>query len=98
MAREAAEAEEARAEGEFDWSVVVHLPSRDLAADLADRLSAEGVSVTRRWRYVVAGAATEERAEELADRLRSELPDDAEVRVEVDLSDLPHRPLQFLSF
>jgi hypothetical protein len=97
-AREAAEVEEAQAEGDFDWHVVVHLPSRDHAADLAHRLSAEGIDVTRRWRYVVAGAPTEERAGELADRLRGELPDDADVRVEVDLSDVAHSPLQFLSF
>ena len=97
-AREEAEAQEARIEGEFDWRVVARLPGRDLAADLARRLVAEGVPVTRRWRYVVAGALTEERAQELADRLRSELPDDADVRIDVDLSDLPRGPLQFLPF
>jgi hypothetical protein len=97
-AREASEVEEARTEGEFDWHVVVRLPSRDLAADLARRLSEERIDVTRRWRYVVAGAPTEERAGELADRLRAELPDDADVRMEVDLSDVPRSPLQFLSF
>ena len=57
-AREAAEAEKARSEGSFDWHVVVHLPGRDAAAELADRLSREGVAVRRRWRYVVAGVAT----------------------------------------
>jgi hypothetical protein len=97
-AREAAEAQEARAEGEYDWHVVVHLPGRDLAVELADRLSAEGIPVTRRWRYVVASVVTEERAQELADRLRSELPGDADVRIEVDLSDLARSPLQFLPF
>jgi hypothetical protein len=97
-AREEAEAQEARIEGEFDWRVVARLPARDLAADLARRLAADGVPVTRRWRYVVAGALTEERAQELADRLRSELPDDADVRIDVDLSDLPRGPLQFLPF
>jgi hypothetical protein len=97
-AREAAETREARDEGEYDWQVVVHLPGRDLAAELADRLSAEGIPVTRRWRYVVARAVTEERAQELADRLRSELPEDADVRIEVDLSDVARSPLQFLPF
>jgi hypothetical protein len=98
QAREAAEAREARAEGEYDWHVVVHLPGRDLAVELADRLSAGGIPVTRRWRYVVASAITEERAQELANRLRSELPGDADVRIEVDLSDLARSPLQFLPF
>ena len=96
-AREAAEAEEARAEGRSDWQVVAHLPGRDQAADLAERLARDGVPVRRRWRYVVADALTEERAQELAGRLRGELPD-ADVRIEVDLSDAAKSPLQFLPF
>ena len=97
-AREVAEAAEAEREGVYDWSVIVHVPGRDAAAELADQLAAEGVDVMRRWRYVVAGVPTEERAQELADRLRSELPADADVRVEVDLSDVERSPLQFLPF
>jgi hypothetical protein len=97
-AREAAELEEARREGSFDWQVVVHLPGWDMAAELADRLSREGVPVRRRWRYVTAGVATEERARELADRLLAELPEAADVRIEVDLSDVTRSPLQFLPF
>jgi hypothetical protein len=97
-AREASEAREAAAEGRYDWEVVVHLPSRDEAVELAGRLEDEGVPVRRRWRYVSAGAPSEERANELADRLRSEVPDGAEVRVEVDLSDVERSPLQFLPF
>ncbi|MGH3079304.1 MAG: hypothetical protein ACRDPZ_14130 [Gaiellaceae bacterium] len=97
-AREAAEAVEAEVEGRYDWHVVVNAPGRGAAVELAGRLAAEGLDVTRRWRYVVAGVPTEERAEELAARLRSELPEDAEVRVEVDLSDVERSPLQFLPF
>jgi hypothetical protein len=97
-AREAAEADEAWAEGSYDWMVAVRLPARDEAKELAARLAAEGVPVARRWRYVVAGALTEERAEELAERLRSELPDDAEVRIEADLSDVAGAPFQFVGF
>jgi len=97
-AREAAEEEEVRVEGRFDWEVVIRLPGRDAAVELADRLAAEGIPVVRRWRYVVAGAVTEEEALELSERLRQELPEDAGVRVEVDLSDLPRGPLQFLPF
>ena len=65
--------------------------------ELAERLAQDGVPVRRRWRYVVADALTEERAQELAGRLRSELPD-ADIRVEVDLSDVAKSPLQFLPF
>jgi hypothetical protein len=97
-ARDAAEAEEARAEGRYDWEVVVYLPSRDEAMELAARLEGEGIPALRRWRYVVAGAVSEEEAFALADRLRAELPEDADVRVEVDLSDVERGPLQFLPF
>jgi hypothetical protein len=97
-ARVATEAEEARREGRFDWEVVIQLPGRAEAVDLAKRFEAEGIPTRRRWRYVVAGAVTEEDALELADRLRSELPEDADVQVDVDLSDLPRGPLQFLPF
>ena len=96
--RAAAETREAEIEGAYDWHVVVHLSGRGDAVDLADQLSAEGIPITRRWRYVVAGAITEEHAQELADRLRSELPGDVDVRVEVDLSDVTRSPLQFLPF
>jgi muconolactone delta-isomerase len=96
-AREAAEAAEAEREGHYDWHVVVHLPSRGEAAELAERLAVEG-QVTRRWRYVSVGVVTEERAEELAERLASELPEGSDVRVEVNLSDVAHSPLQFLPF
>jgi hypothetical protein len=98
VAREAAEAEEAWREGSFDWTVAVQLSSRDRAKELAASLSAEGVPVARRWRYVVAGALTEERAEQLADRIRAELEDDEDARIEADLSDVAGSPLQFLSF
>jgi hypothetical protein len=97
-AREAAESAEAEREGVYDWSVVVHLPGRGAAAALADVLSGEGLDVTRRWRYVVAGVPTEERAQELVERLRAELPEEADIRVEVDLSDVTRSPLQFLPF
>jgi hypothetical protein len=97
-ARERAEAREAELEGEYDWHVVIHMPGRDEAAELADRLQHKGVPVTQRWRYVIASALTEERAEELAERLRSELPDEVDIRIDVDLSDVARSPLQFLPF
>jgi hypothetical protein len=96
--REAAEAHEAEIEGEYDWHVVVHAPSRSDALELSERLRAEGLPVRRRWRFVTVGVLTEERGVELAERLRSELPGEADVRIEVDLSDVAHSPLQFLPF
>ena len=97
-AREAAEVWEAEVEGAYDWHVVVHLPHRDDAVVLAERLAAEGRPVRRRWRYLVADAVTEEDAQKLAGRIHSEVPGDADVRIEVDLSDLARSPLQFLPF
>jgi len=97
-ALEASEARAAELEGRYDWEVVVQLPSRSLAIDTAQRLTEDGMPVRRRWRYIAVGAPTEDRAQELAERLRSELPDEAEIRVEVDLSDVERSPLQFLPF
>jgi hypothetical protein len=97
-AREAEEEREAEREQSYDWQVVVHLAGRDDAVELARRLEAEGLPVARRWRYVVVGVVTEERAEELAGRLRAEVPDDAEVTVEADISDVELPPFQFVGF
>jgi hypothetical protein len=92
-AREAAEAREAEAEGAYDWQVVVHTRGRDEAVELAEHLGSEGLPVAQRWRYVVVGVLTEERAEELAERLRTEL-DDADISVEANV-EVP--AFQFLS-
>jgi hypothetical protein len=97
-AREAAEVREAELEGTYDWHVVIHAPRRDDAVVLAERLAADGLPVRRRWRYLIADVVSEEDAQELADRLRSEVPDGTDVRVDVDLSDLARSPLQFLPF
>jgi hypothetical protein len=96
--REAAERREAAEEGEFDWHVVTELPSRESARDLQRKLSDEGLPATRRWRYVTVGAVTEERADELAERLRTELGDSAEVWVDAHLDDDAFRPFQFIGF
>lgn len=96
--REAAEAQEARAEGVYDWRVLAELARREGARELADRLAAEGLPAKRRWRYVSVGAVTEERAEELADRLRRELGADAEVWIQAGLDDVVAGPFQFVGF
>jgi hypothetical protein len=94
-ARVAEEAREAADEGQYDWQVVAHLGSRDDAVDLARRLEREGLPVAHRWRYVVVGVLTEEAAEELADRLRREVPD-ADLEVDASLDDVPAGPFQFI--
>jgi hypothetical protein len=96
--REAAEAHEAGVEGEFDWRVVAELSTRDGARDLARQLSEEGLAAKRRWRYVMVGVVTEERAEELAERLRGELGESVDVWVQADIGDVVARPFQFIGF
>jgi len=96
--RETVETLEARAEGEFDWRVVAELPSRNAAGDLEGRLSDEGLPARRRWRYVLVGAVTEERAEELAERLRGELDESAEVWIQAEIGDVVAGPFQFIGF
>lgn len=96
--REAAEGREATEQGEFDWRVVAELGSRERAGELARKLSGEGLPVSRRWRYVTIGAVTEERAEELAERLRAQLGESADVWVEAHLDDDAFRPFQFVGF
>jgi len=95
---EAAERLEAIEEGEFDWHVVAEAETRESARDLARKLDGEDLQVSRRWRYVTVGAVTEARAEELADRLRGELGDSADVRVEAHLDEDAFRPFQFVGF
>ena len=78
---EAAEAEEAAAEGEFDYEVHVDPPHHRDAVELERRLGEEGLAVKRRWKHVSVGALTEERAEEIAARLRAEAPEGTEVTI-----------------
>jgi hypothetical protein len=96
--REAAETREAEVEGAYEWHVVVELRTRESAGDIARRLSQEGLSAKRRWRYVTIGAVTEERASQLAERLRGELGESAAVWVDADLGDVAFGPFQFIGF
>jgi hypothetical protein len=96
--RETAEAEEVREEGRYDWRVMAELPSRDRAGEIAEKLGREGLPAKRRWRYVTVGAVTEERAEELADRLRAEIGDGADVWIQAGLDDVVAGPFQFVGF
>jgi hypothetical protein len=76
------EAAESRAKGYAEWEVRVELPDREETAALADRLEGEGIPVVRRSTFLLAGAANEDDALALAERLRSELPTGARVEVE----------------
>ncbi|HEY3188381.1 MAG TPA: hypothetical protein VGJ70_12965 [Solirubrobacteraceae bacterium] len=71
---DAGEAAESRNWGYAEWEVRIELAKHGDAVALAERLEAEGLGVLRRSRYVLVGAATEDEAKGLADRLRAELP------------------------
>ena len=43
----------------------------------------QGLPVQRRWRYLTIGSLTESTANDLGGRLRDELPDSAEIWIEV---------------
>jgi hypothetical protein len=64
------------------YEVRITLASHAEAAALARQLAAEGLPTQRHWHYLLIGAWTEDDANTLADRLRGEVPDGAEVRVE----------------
>lgn len=91
-----AERREAAEEGEFDWEVRVRLESHADTKELGDRLDGEGLSVTRRWRYLLVGALTEEDARALAERTVAEGPTGTEASVEPRLSEPTHPLFVFL--
>jgi hypothetical protein len=65
--------EEVAAGGYAPWEVRIPCRSHAEARELADRLEADGYGVVRRWSYVIAGVASREEAEELAERLHGEV-------------------------
>jgi hypothetical protein len=77
-----AEAEDSQQTGLAEWEVRVELDSHDETAELAERLSAEGLEPVRRWRYLVVGANNEDEARALAARVQGEAPPDARITVE----------------
>jgi len=87
---EAAEVGEEEETGEADWEVAVHVESLTDMRALDRILRAEGLHVEHRWKYLMVGAPTEERAEELADRVRGFAPPGATVEVLVNPNDLPN--------
>jgi hypothetical protein len=77
------QAKETRELGYAEWEVRVDLPSHRDAVDFAERLEAEGITpITRRWKYVLIGTASDDEAQSLAERLRGETPPGASVTAE----------------
>jgi hypothetical protein len=71
---DAAEDAESAAWGHSEWEVRVELPAHADTVALEQRLQADGHGVLRRSRYLLVGAADEDEARALAERLRADLP------------------------
>jgi hypothetical protein len=77
-----AERRETEERGRPELEVRIDLPSHHDAHRFAEQLRSEGLPVVHRWRYVLLGAADEDQAKALAERIRTEAPADSEVCVE----------------
>jgi hypothetical protein len=87
---EAHEKREAAATGRNEWELRVDLDSLGETGELSERLDAKGIKHHRRWKHLLIGAATEEQAAELADRVREVAPGRTEIHVEPAPGSIPH--------
>lgn len=72
--------------GISEYEVRIECASHRATVELSARLAAEGVPSLRRWRYLLIGAADEESAQALADRLATEVGAGTSVTVEATLA------------
>ena len=87
------EREESAEQGYPDFEVRVQCASRHDAGVLSRQLDAEGIAHVHRWSYLLIGAADEDAANALAERLRGEAPQGCEVVVEMNRRSVyEHRP------
>ena len=79
-----------------EYEVRVGAASHRETLELADQLRQQGIPCLRRWRYLLIGAADEDAAQALAQRVRALAPADATVAVEASLAavaaDAPPNP------
>ena len=80
--REESEAAQSESSRHALWEVRVELPSHRDTVALADRLQDEGLSVVRRWKFLLVGANSEDQAKMLADQLEREAPAGSNVYAE----------------
>jgi hypothetical protein len=81
-ARVARERQESEENGSPEYEVRIDLPSHKQAEEFAERLQGEGLPTVHRWKYVLVGAADEDSANQLAERIRGEAPAGSSVAVE----------------
>jgi hypothetical protein len=78
----ARELEETAWSGHPECEVRVDFPSRHEAARFSEQLRKEGLPAVHRWKFLLVGAADEDMAKELAERIRREAPAGSCVNVE----------------
>ncbi len=92
--------EESAEQGHPNYEVRVQSNSHHDIVKLAERLQSEGFPVVRRWHFLLLGAADEDDANALADRIRGEVPEGSVVKVEGNLREVvdeqPPNPFAFL--
>ncbi len=80
--REQDEAAQSESSRHALWEVRIELPSHGDTVALAERLQSEGLSVVRRWKFLLVGANSEDEAKMLAERLENEAPAGSNVYAE----------------
>jgi hypothetical protein len=85
---------EPRTRWTYQWEVRIDLPTRHDTLELGSRLADEGIDTRRHWKYLLVGAGSEERATELAERIRGEAPEGSAVQVVT--AGAPHPVFVFL--
>lgn len=78
----AAEREEQTSLNYAEWEVRISTDSHRETLELADKLRQDGIPSLRRWRFLLVGAADEDTANALAERIRAVAGPDAKVEVE----------------
>jgi len=82
--RIAAERAESAEQGYPEFEVRIQCGSRAQAGELSDKFEQEGIPNVHRWSYVLVGATDEQSAQQLAERLRNEVPAGTEITVELN--------------
>ena len=81
----AQEREDSDIRGYPEYEVRIECPSHHDTVKLDKRLHGEGFPTVRRWKYLLVGAADEDSANALAERLRGEAPQGSTVTAEPSL-------------
>jgi hypothetical protein len=76
------ERRESEASGHPEYEVRADLTSHREAERFAEQLRSEGLPTVHRWKYLIVGAADEDSANQLAERIRSEAPPGTKVAAE----------------